>query len=521
MTSLLNNALDVEPVYGDQTPRILYSPPALTSAGEEAIELAESFGLILDPWQRLVINEALKEREDGTWAAFQVGLMVSRQNGKGAILEALELAGLFLFGERLIIHSAHLMDTSKTAMARLSFLLKQSGEKFRPRLQNGYEALEITSGSNAGAMVMFRTRTGKGGLGMSADRVIFDEAMDIDRQAVQALVPTLSSRPNPQIWFTGSAVDQRLPAHTHCQAFGGVRQAALSNLASGKHSRLCYAEWSIPDDSPPEALDMAKCAQANPALGYRLTLDKIEAEFSLFESTADYRGFAVQRYGWGDWPTFGESRSEIPMDRWRALREPEPEFDGPTTLVLYRSPEGGPWSITASQRVKDGRINLEVGYCGADSADVVLDMFIQSITAWGPVSIVVGRGAAAEVVPQLEAAGFEPLVPNLSEEAQACGGLLNDSFADSPVLSHGDQPGLNTAISHAIKRDLPSGGFVWDMVNEKSYTQLMGATLARWALLKFVRASGDGPRSYEWPDDDVIKGWLNEEPDWLKYEEEF
>jgi hypothetical protein len=55
------------------------------------------------------------ERADGKWAAFEVGLNVARQNGKGSILEARELAGLFLLGERLIIHSAHEFATSLEA----------------------------------------------------------------------------------------------------------------------------------------------------------------------------------------------------------------------------------------------------------------------------------------------------------------------------------------------------------------------------------------------------------------------
>ena len=58
-------------------------------------------GLVLDPWQELVVDGAHGVREDGKWAAFEVGVNVPRQNGKGGILEARALAGLFLFGERL------------------------------------------------------------------------------------------------------------------------------------------------------------------------------------------------------------------------------------------------------------------------------------------------------------------------------------------------------------------------------------------------------------------------------------
>ena len=91
-----------------QQPRLLTTPQgAISSSGVEAAELAAAAGLFLDDWQRLALDVALGERADGRWAAFEVGLVVSRQNGKGSILEARELAGLFLFGGRLILHSAH------------------------------------------------------------------------------------------------------------------------------------------------------------------------------------------------------------------------------------------------------------------------------------------------------------------------------------------------------------------------------------------------------------------------------
>jgi hypothetical protein len=64
---------------GDQRPRIESVPPRLSSAGLEAVELAASAGIDLDPWQAHVLEQSLGERRDGKWAAFEVGLIVSRQ----------------------------------------------------------------------------------------------------------------------------------------------------------------------------------------------------------------------------------------------------------------------------------------------------------------------------------------------------------------------------------------------------------------------------------------------------------
>ncbi len=60
---------------GAQRPRICSVPPYVSSAGAEAVDLAKMAGLELDPWQQFVLTHALGEREDGRWAAFEVGLV--------------------------------------------------------------------------------------------------------------------------------------------------------------------------------------------------------------------------------------------------------------------------------------------------------------------------------------------------------------------------------------------------------------------------------------------------------------
>jgi hypothetical protein len=77
-------------------PRIAMAPRSFAfSSGQEAIDLAASAGLVLDDWQQLSLIIGLGETAAGKWAAFMVALIVARQNGKGSILEALELYWLF------------------------------------------------------------------------------------------------------------------------------------------------------------------------------------------------------------------------------------------------------------------------------------------------------------------------------------------------------------------------------------------------------------------------------------------
>jgi hypothetical protein len=136
---------------GAQRPRVSSYPQAVSSAGVEAVELAASAGLILDDWQQHVLNVGLGERADGKWAAFEVGLIVGRQNGKGSILEARELAGLFLFGEQLILHSAHEFKTAQEAFRRVLGLVQNTPdlEKLvsRVRTSHGEEGIELRNGA--------------------------------------------------------------------------------------------------------------------------------------------------------------------------------------------------------------------------------------------------------------------------------------------------------------------------------------------------------------------------------------
>ena len=94
-----------------------------------------------------MLRHALSEREDGKWAAAEVGLLVPRQNGKGAVLAARELAGLFIVGEELIIHSAHEQATASDEFRRLLELIENTPELDRRVTKvvhgKGSEAIEV------------------------------------------------------------------------------------------------------------------------------------------------------------------------------------------------------------------------------------------------------------------------------------------------------------------------------------------------------------------------------------------
>ena len=73
-----------------------------------------------------MLDQGLGRRDDRMWAAFEVGAdRVAGRTARAAILEALELAALFLddFGANLILHSAHEFKTAAEAFLRIRSLI--------------------------------------------------------------------------------------------------------------------------------------------------------------------------------------------------------------------------------------------------------------------------------------------------------------------------------------------------------------------------------------------------------------
>jgi len=293
------------PLLGDQRPRLHSAPPSAWSEGERVAGLSAAAGLVLDPWQAWVLDQGLGRRDDRKWAAFEVALIVSRQSGKGSILEALELAALFLddFEVDLILHSAHEFKTAAEAFLRIQSLISGSPvferRVARIRTSNGSEAIELKNGKR----LRFIARSKGSGRGFAADLVILDEAFNLGDDEMAALLPTLSTRPNPQVWYTSTAGDQA------SVQLGRVRDRGLR----GGDPSLAFLEWSVDPDAYDPA-DRACWAQANPGLGKRITADYVALEQAALTPEA----FARERLSVGDYPVDGGAWEVLRQDAWQA-----------------------------------------------------------------------------------------------------------------------------------------------------------------------------------------------------------
>jgi phage terminase large subunit-like protein len=204
---ILSRSLEGE-LLGNQEPRFHVGPNYVDTRGPEAIELARLAGVDLMPWQRNFLMNALGVDEYGKWAAFEVALIVPRQNGKTMVAIIRELAGLYLFDEGLIVHTAHEYATALEAFRTLHGLIDNSDFLRRRvrqiRTARGEEGIELLNGSR----LRVKARSKGSARGYSGDTVVIDEAWNYSDTSHEALMPIMAARPNPQLWYLSMAADK-------------------------------------------------------------------------------------------------------------------------------------------------------------------------------------------------------------------------------------------------------------------------------------------------------------------------
>lgn len=445
------------------------------------MELAQQCGLMLDPWQAYVLDGALGERSDGRWAAREVGLIVGRQNGKGAILEARALAGLVLFGEQLILWSAHETKTAFEAFRRMEALILGSQEltrRFRPRIThgNGNEGIELSNGCR----LRFVARSKGSGRGFSGDLVILDEAYALTSDQIEALFSTSAARPNPQTWYTSSPP---------LDGGSGGQLYRLRKRAEDGDPALAWYDWgiqgvSLEDLATVDLDDRDLWYAANPALGIRISEEFVESERRALSA----EGFARERLG--IWPREIQAGSGvIPVDWWAQLVAPElpdtPERPSDVALALWVARDRSRAAIGYAGRRVDGLVQAGLVDWRPGTGWVV-DRLVQLRQQWEPVAVVVDTRSES-LLPELERRGLvvsatpsdpqrgDLVVPTAADTAAAFGAIVDAALERR--LVHTDDAPVNEGIATARTRSL-AGGLTWD---GEHVGPLKAVTLAVWA----------------------------------------
>jgi hypothetical protein len=535
------------PLFGSQSPRFWTAPPRHREkdkdcpacrrkgyksgcgnhAAEELIsQWAPNYGYQLDPWQDWALTEMTGIRPDGRWAAFEAALICSRQNGKNSVLEVRELGGLFLFGEQMIIHTAHEFKAAAEHFRRVRDTISGyddlSRRVKRVMTSHGDEAIELRPAPtlifgpggkrirrNVGGRLRFLARSRGSGRSFTADCVVYDESMFLSDEQVGASMPTMSAVANPQMIYTASA------------GYHDSVQLAMVRRRILRHDRsLMGAEWSISphlDTCPRDEVlgrknnryvicdrhddrdDPRSWAKANPAFGTRIFYEHVEKEFKSMSMAA----FDRERLGVGDWPEESESWSVISEEAWERCALPEPGGAlRPLAFAVDVDPEMKTATIAAAwQRSEPGggyRTVLEIPRgCSREGTGWVVSRLAELRRQWRPVGICIPKsGPAAGLADAAENAGLEVVRATSGDEAEAFSQMI-DGIRNRKVAHLGREqaPALWSAIASAETRQIGDGGRSWSRRDSESdISPIVAVTLASWALGK-KRRSYDPRRS--------------------------
>lgn len=494
---------------GVQEPQILLEPIDVDShvEAEEAIELAEAYGMTPDDHQKICLYSAMGTRADGRWAASQVGDCESRQNGKGDKIQIRELHGMVNRGEP-IIHTAHEYPTAARAFQRLEPLflnwddLRRLVKKIR--YANGEQGIELLNGGS----IHYKARTGAGARGFDdIGTIVYDEAQHLQGEHLAASSPTGAVHPNPQTWFAGSA------GLSSSLVWWQMRKRALIALARraaglpNLDPRFAYVEHTAEvvwlDDKGkfqsirPDVHDRQTWAKANPAYNTR-----ISDEFLLSQLGLLGEDLFLREHGgvWDPVPETADARPvKLPADKWadtgitaeRALRD----FPGKAVTVAFEVTKNGEWAS-----VSTGAGSLQSPYVETiehrKGVGWLPEFLVERVHRNDPIAVGCnGAGPAGAQVGAILLAFAEadpPIDPKILKQLgagdykQACGGFYTDVVEGRLKRPADGQGPLDLAAADATERPL-SGGWAWDSRDSTiPLSPLSSATIAR-ALLPVAR----------------------------------
>ena len=478
--------------------------PSRETTGGRIAAVSRRMGLPFMPWQSDAadLEHEVDPATGGPWYTTIIEVLL-RQTGKTVKLRA-ELTDTCLYVPHATVR--YTAQNRTMALQRLesdiwapingsplrSFLDSRMGRRTgKPGLsgKGGQEHVGFVNG--AGLWIDSVKSTS--GHGPTLDKGAIDEAFaHQDARIEQAMTPAMATVAHAQLFIASAAGD-----HTSTYLRERVEAArARVELDATKPlhertSRTAYIEYAAPEGS--DRADPATWWAYHPALGYTITEAKISAALESFESSPE--DFDRAYLGW--WPKAKAPDPVVPSLTWRdsALAAEEVDWQGEPAWCVDVSPDRDWSAIGYAAAHPPARAWVEVVAHEQGTHWVVRHLVKLRADFGGNHVAVDGSGAAAALVPDLEAEGFVVHRLSLRDKVDACGAFYDDALSDR--IRHGADPVLTSALMTAVKRYTGDAWVFWRGKSLSDITPLYAVTLARFVL---VRLLGD--------DYDVLKSTL-------------
>jgi hypothetical protein len=450
---------------GAQRAPILRAPEYFKTYGNEVIDLMAEVGRPLDPWQALIQLDAFGVQTDGLWSAFELLVLLARQNGKGGATEAIEIGSLFLFREPLIMHSAHQFKTSTAAFRRIIDIIDAS-DWLRRRVKavsrsKGDEGIELTRAAGGGRL-QFVARTLGSGRGLTGSKTVFDEAAWLTIGQYAAQTPGLSTIPNPQIIYTTTPPDEDVGPMPEDAMLPSVRRRAHRG-----DDRVALHEWSPPkgyDRTDPEVH-----YACNPALGIRIAPWFLAKQLKAFTEAGKPEKFDTEHLG--DWPPDADEQWQVVgKEAWDDAGDAEQKAVGGRALGISMAPDRSRTFVASFGKRADGLLVMQLVAQFPGSAKVVEWVAAAKDDESRPIcAVVIGASdPARSLIPDLKEAGVDVLTPGTADVAAECGSVY-DGVAGKDVearnLRHRKQGPLTAAMAGTSKYKT-GRAWIWNPDND-------------------------------------------------------
>jgi len=479
-----------------QKPRLDIYKKGDTYKAELLFDLLDEYGTVLYDWQKLVLRRWLAEDDEGNFVNLDCGLSVPRQNGKTELIVARIIYGI-IFGKRIGLFTAQKQKTVDVVIKRVQdFFYKNQYEeifnlltpRFRAKPRN-YDFIEFENG----ARYQFITRTRLGGLGMTVDDLINDEAADMVDAHQATLLPTISAAPsgNPQVIYCGTPP----MAETVGEVFARMRKEIMES------SEGVWTEWST--EKVAEKADIGVWYKTNPSLGKSLLKRVVEAEARSMNND----DFNRMRLGW--WSGVEEKRA-FSQKQWDECFTKKPILDDsylPVYAVKF-APDRSAYSLAVGQPLENGRIHVEV------IMQRPMAEGISKITRWlkdryrqCAKIIIDGATGQAILFDDLTSGGVSKrkIVQPTMKDIVAAHQFVYDAITRGE-LSHYNQPLLNQTVRITKQRSFGRyGGFGWESMSKDLSTCALDAiTYAYWGQKVFRKktktSGGATENNQKWHD---------------------
>lgn len=451
MPSSASNSLKTEPqtIKGVLEPRIWTKGGDLPSKGQEMIDFCEKIGYKLLPWQELLAMELCKIKPNGKWRFAEAGVIISRQNGKSTFLALRILTGMFLWGEKLQVHTAHKLTTSSEIFWKIDEII-QSNPELLAEFVKKYETKGSQEIRTQRARYLVRANNSAARGIAAVDTIHMDEVREYQSDEVwSSLRFTQLSSENPQLIVYSNAGD------ANSVVLNKLRERGIA-ASEGSNDQIGWFEWSaepgcaILIDGEP---NWDAFAQANPSLGHTLQADNLQAAMHDDESI-------IRTELLCQW--VNQINPAINPSNWEACGDPQAKLDTEQTtwMAIDLSPDRKAAALIAAQQKGDKFIAaLLQTWTNVEALDdkALANDIATWVRKYPTESVAFSRQTAGAVAARLAPAGISTVAVDGALYGQSCDEML--SAITSGRLIHPNQQEFSKQVLSAVKLPFKDGGW--------------------------------------------------------------